>query len=333
MTWQSEQHEVLVSTDRAKSFEANPQDGASSVSSLADNIASGIEGQGALSPAASVAPCCLMAASVGLLLVWLLLDRGYESDRRVSARVLTNITDSAMPDDGTVVRPTMPSKASVEIIAEATILDGDKPEPHLRSAKITNPARPELPISPPQKGRELLPIVETSGTPASVVTETKTVDPASSAEVEIGLTVTAPAEERMSAGNALSKIIPQAEAIPAKPDTSLIPPVTTSHAMAVETRAVSTTGEAQQLLSRADTLLAAGDFASARLFYERAAAAGNGLAALRIGLSFDPAFLTRARMSQVAGDTRRAEQWYRRARDLGNTEAEILLKGLAPATK
>jgi hypothetical protein len=38
----------------------------------------------------------------------------------------------------------------------------------------------------------------------------------------------------------------------------------------------------------------AGDIASARLFYQHAADAGNGSAALRLGASYDPGFLSRA---------------------------------------
>jgi len=68
--------------------------------------------------------------------------------------------------------------------------------------------------------------------------------------------------------------------------------------------------------------------ASARLFYERAADAGNGEAALRLGETFDPNFLKRAKLRAVQGDAAAAVFWYRRARELGVAEAEILLKGI-----
>jgi TPR repeat protein len=86
-------------------------------------------------------------------------------------------------------------------------------------------------------------------------------------------------------------------------------------------------------VSRGDAHFANGDVASARMFYRQAAEAGHGFAALRVGLSFDPAFLTRVRITQVAGDIDSAVHWYRRARELGNAEAEILLKGVAPGTR
>jgi len=82
------------------------------------------------------------------------------------------------------------------------------------------------------------------------------------------------------------------------------------------------------LLARGDTLLSIGDVASARLFYERAVDAGGGLAAIRLGETFDPLFLDRVRLRGVRGDPTAALFWYRRARDLGASDAEVLVKAL-----
>jgi hypothetical protein len=82
------------------------------------------------------------------------------------------------------------------------------------------------------------------------------------------------------------------------------------------------------LLARGDTLLSVGDVVSARLFYERAADAGGGVAAIRLGETFDPLFLDRVHLRGVRGDPGAALFWYRRARDLGVAEAEVLLKAL-----
>jgi TPR repeat protein len=81
-------------------------------------------------------------------------------------------------------------------------------------------------------------------------------------------------------------------------------------------------------LTRGDALVGAGDIASARLFYERAADAGDGRAALRLGATFDPAFLARAGIRGMPGDPGQALSWYRRAHDLGEGEAERWLKSL-----
>ena len=82
------------------------------------------------------------------------------------------------------------------------------------------------------------------------------------------------------------------------------------------------------MVARGDALLGNGDAVSARLYYERAADAGSGEAALRLGESYDPRFLARVHLSGVRGDPAAAVTWYRRARELGNAEADILLKSL-----
>jgi hypothetical protein len=79
--------------------------------------------------------------------------------------------------------------------------------------------------------------------------------------------------------------------------------------------------EVTTLLTRGDQFLRTGDIASARLFYERAAEAGIGAAALRLGATFDPRFLSRAGVVGVQGDPAQAAGWYRRARDLGEAAA------------
>jgi TPR repeat protein len=86
--------------------------------------------------------------------------------------------------------------------------------------------------------------------------------------------------------------------------------------------------DASAFLARGDALLGHGDVASARLFYERAADAGNTQAAIRMGGTFDPAFLAKARLNGVRGDPAVALKWYKRAQELGASEAGILLMDL-----
>ena len=76
------------------------------------------------------------------------------------------------------------------------------------------------------------------------------------------------------------------------------------------------TGQITELLDRGDSFLHAGDVASARLFYERAADAGDWQAAIRMGATFDPDFLGRAGVRTV-GEPTKAQSWYRHALDLG----------------
>jgi hypothetical protein len=86
------------------------------------------------------------------------------------------------------------------------------------------------------------------------------------------------------------------------------------------------TQEIAQLLGRGDTLLLRGDVASARLFYARAADAGDGRAALRMGGTFDPALVGQGVLRGVRGDPAEARLWYQRARNLNDPEAEGRLK-------
>ena len=86
--------------------------------------------------------------------------------------------------------------------------------------------------------------------------------------------------------------------------------------------------EIMVLLARGDKSFSSGDVASARLYYGRAADAGDGQATLRLGETFDPVFLERAHLRSARGDLTAALSWYRRARDMGAAEAEVLLNSL-----
>jgi len=82
------------------------------------------------------------------------------------------------------------------------------------------------------------------------------------------------------------------------------------------------------LVSRGDNFLSAGDIVSARLFYERAADGGDGGAALRLGATFDPAFLSRTGGRGNLDDPAQASFWYRRAAGLGKRAAQEYLQNL-----
>jgi hypothetical protein len=79
--------------------------------------------------------------------------------------------------------------------------------------------------------------------------------------------------------------------------------------------------EVAELLARGDSFVLVGDIASARVFYQRAADAGDGRGALRMGATFDPAFLARAGLDSTSGDPAIARSWYRRVLDLDPEQA------------
>jgi hypothetical protein len=86
--------------------------------------------------------------------------------------------------------------------------------------------------------------------------------------------------------------------------------------------------EIAALVTRGDAFLSTGDIVSARLFYERAADEGDGGAALRLGATFDPGFLSRTGIRGAPSDPAQASSWYRRALELGNSAAQEALRDL-----
>jgi hypothetical protein len=80
--------------------------------------------------------------------------------------------------------------------------------------------------------------------------------------------------------------------------------------------------EIAALLARGDVFLAAGDITSARLFFRRAADAGDGRAAMRMAMTFDAAFRDRAGVHGPRSDPEQAAFWYQRAYDLGEVKTQ-----------
>jgi hypothetical protein len=107
------------------------------------------------------------------------------------------------------------------------------------------------------------------------------------------------------------------------PGASSSPRIASKHSLLLPS------GDEAVLLTRGDSLFRTGDLASARLFYERAANAGSGQAALRLGESYDPHFLEKTHLRGARSDIETAILWYKRARDLGASEATILLDSIA----
>jgi TPR repeat protein len=80
-------------------------------------------------------------------------------------------------------------------------------------------------------------------------------------------------------------------------------------------------GELNALLKRANSLLAIGDIASARLLLERAADAEDADAALLLARTYDPDVLRSSDARSVKPDPAQARIWYRRAAELGSQHA------------
>jgi hypothetical protein len=106
----------------------------------------------------------------------------------------------------------------------------------------------------------------------------------------------------------------------------------TANSSATPAKPVGSTELNSALLARGDGLFVLGDLSSARMLYERAATAGQGQAALRLGETYDPAFLARTRIIGARADAAVAAYWYQRASQLGAPGADILLAAIAAET-
>jgi hypothetical protein len=71
-------------------------------------------------------------------------------------------------------------------------------------------------------------------------------------------------------------------------------------------------------------LMRSGDIASARLLFQRLANADIADAAPALAATYDPRYLAQHNLI-VAGDETKAHHWYRRASELGSTEAGRIL--------
>jgi hypothetical protein len=78
--------------------------------------------------------------------------------------------------------------------------------------------------------------------------------------------------------------------------------------------------EVDALIKQGQQFVVAGDFASARLVFQRAAEAGSASAALALGASYDPVVLSRLGARNVDADVRKAGAWYQKARELSAAE-------------
>jgi TPR repeat protein len=74
-------------------------------------------------------------------------------------------------------------------------------------------------------------------------------------------------------------------------------------------------------MARGDDMMRLGDPASARLFYERAAARGLARAYTAVGRTYDPLALQQLNIRGGGANGEQALAWYRRGADAGDKDA------------
>ena len=86
--------------------------------------------------------------------------------------------------------------------------------------------------------------------------------------------------------------------------------------------------EIDTLIRRGKNLLNDGDFAAARVLFERTAKAGSADAALALGSTYDPNVIKRLGAIMVNPDVEKARQWYHLAADRGSAATSLRLANL-----
>ena len=91
--------------------------------------------------------------------------------------------------------------------------------------------------------------------------------------------------------------------------------------------------EIAALVKRAQAFLKTGDIAAARLLLRRAANANSAAAALALGATFDESMLAQLGVLGLRADADQARAWYRKAVELGSTEASRRLEALESGSR
>ena len=178
------------------------------------------------------------------------------------------------------------------------------------TAALPSVAPPEL--MAPRYAGPVPAMEETAGKAALTVPEIGVVSTPGASISEVGsLPVAVIPEERVNEG--LPSAVPKRGDVAAK-KTDIAP---------------TKGGPDPALMARGDASFAQGDVVAARRFYELAANAGDAQAALRLGQTYDPAFLAQIQFRVVRPDASAAAYWYQKADKLGAPEAVPMLWALA----
>ena len=184
--------------------------------------------------------------------------------------------------------------------------------------KVAEPAPPPAPKAaepPAVKLAESAAPPAPKAEPAAKVAE-PVVAPAPPAAPVIVAAPEVPKEPAVVALAAPVREAPTVVAVAPPPKPAPVPPRTAQAALPAADAA-----ELQQLMARGDDMLRLGDPASARLFYERAAARGLARAYTAVGRTYDPSVLQRLSIRGGGANGDQALTWYRRGTDAGDADA------------
>jgi hypothetical protein len=225
--------------------------------------------------------------------------------------------------------PSSTSNASRSATADSTgsqasdVSQRDRPTQQDQQASRSPDAAP---ASAPNAGADTArpPVVGSNNVPPPA---TPQIGPAAQAPVQlanrspdVGLR-TAPTPDAVSGRDVKPETLPSD-----KTQTPTMTPVPRSAQAATDQTA------AAAYASRGDAMVALKDISAARKYYEYAANAGSARAALALGETYDPAFLTRLGVVGLKPNPTIAADWYRKAAALGDRVAGGRLQALALET-
>jgi hypothetical protein len=204
-------------------------------------------------------------------------------------------SDSAAISDSAIIPGSATMLSEEQVAALVPGLGRPAPEAAPTGDEIPGAAQPE-----PTVKRGMLPVETSPERPA----DASTVEPKGAPEqppVAVAATPPDPAAGPVGTNAAqLSSPPPPAAAAPRKPGISA--------------------ADITLMVERGRVLFDAGDLAAARLFFRRAANAGDAAAALAMGATYDPDVLSKRFIRGIEADAQEARMWYEKARDLGSPE-------------
>ena len=220
-----------------------------------------------------------------------------ESSRSVPALSVETSAPTAPPAQGHVAIATPPQMPQTELAATTP------PQAAEGQVAATPPPKPEQPAEPTASAQQLASLPPPNASPADI---------------------------RPSPAPAINEPAPRpVESNPAPPPAPVqTAPAETAPPSAAKPAIVLDQNEIDTLIRRGKNLLNDGDFAAARVLFERAANAGSADAALALGSTYDPNVIKRLGAIMVKSDVEKARQWYQLAVDRGSAAASLQLANL-----
>jgi hypothetical protein len=184
-----------------------------------------------------------------------------------------------------------------------------------------------LPPTPPASERVRV-VDEVSGAPQTEPVTTRAIPPV---EAKPALPVEAKPAAAAEANAVEAAVVPEqrpsVSAVPSDPVPDSAQAASSPPASAPPKPALSAQ-EIADLVERGRVLFESGDVAAARLFFRRAASAGDAAAALAMGATYDPDVLAKRFVRGIGADLEEARTWYEKARELGSPEGPRRLETL-----